>query len=135
MWYLICHFGLVSPLLLPSPKAVLEKFWPLVNEGYMDLTLLQHTLASLGRINLTLLAVIVTAIPLGVAIGQSKLLQGIFDPIIEFYRPIPPLAYLPLLVIWFGIGELPKVLLIYLAIFAPVVIAVRDAVLHITPIN
>jgi taurine transport system permease protein len=46
--------------------------------------------------------------------------RGILDPLIELYRPVPPLAYLPLMVIWFGIGETSKILLIYLAIFAPV---------------
>jgi taurine transport system permease protein len=65
----------------------------------------------------------------GVAIGRSRLAQGIFDPLIEFYRPVPPLAYLPLVVIWFGIGELAKVLLIYLAIFAPIAIATANGVL------
>lgn len=50
-------------------------------------------------------------------------MRGVLDPLIELYRPVPPLAYLPLMVIWFGIGETSKVLLIYLAIFAPVALA------------
>ena len=58
----------------------------------------------------------VTAIPVGIAMGMSRVARGIFDPPIEFYRPLPPLAYLPLIIIWFGIDELPKVLLIYLAL-------------------
>ena len=52
--------------------------------------------------------------------GTCPTVRGILDPIIELYRPVPPLAYLPLMVIWFGIGENSKILLIYLAIFAPV---------------
>ncbi|EGE8417625.1 taurine ABC transporter permease TauC, partial [Escherichia coli] len=59
-------------------------------------------------------------IPVGIAMGLSPTVRGILDPIIELYRPVPPLAYLPLMVIWFGIGETSKILLIYLAIFAPV---------------
>ena len=55
-------------------------------------------------------------------------LRGIFDPPIEFYRPLPPLAYLPLIVIWFGIDELSKVLLIYLACFAPLAMSARAGV-------
>jgi taurine transport system permease protein len=55
-------------------------------------------------------------------------MRGIFDPPIEFYRPIPPLAYLPLIIIWFGIGELSKVILIYLAIFAPMALSARAGV-------
>src|SRR3546814_7703216 len=55
-------------------------------------------------------------------------MRGLFDPIIEFYRPLPPLAYLPLVIIWFGIGEFPKTFLIFLAIFAPMAIAARSGV-------
>ena len=58
----------------------------------------------------------VTAIPIGIAMGMSRVARGIFDPPLEFYRPLPPLAYLPLIIIWFGIDELPKVLLIFLAL-------------------
>ena len=69
-----------------------------------------------------------TAIPVGVMMGVSRFARGAFDPPIEFYRPLPPLAYLPLIIIWFGIGEFSKVLLIYLAIFAPLAIAARAGV-------
>lgn len=70
----------------------------------------------------------------GVVIGQNGPgitvghVAGVFDPPIEFYRPLPPLAYLPLIIIWFGIGEFSKVFLIYLAIFAPLAIAARSGV-------
>jgi taurine transport system permease protein len=67
-------------------------------------------------------------IPLGIAMGISPVVRGIFDPPIEFYRPIPPLAYLPLMIIWFGIGETSKVLLIFLSVFAPVALGARAGV-------
>ena len=60
--------------------------------------------------------------------GVNRVARGIFDPLIEFYRPLPPLAYLPLVIIWFGIGEFSKVYLIFLAIFAPMAIAARAGV-------
>ena len=60
--------------------------------------------------------------------GVSRIARGIFDPPIEFYRPLPPLAYLPLMVIWFGIGETSKIILLFLAIFAPVALAARAGV-------
>ena len=85
----------------------------------MDATLWQHLAASMSRILLALIAAVVIGIPAGVAMGLSPTIRGILDPIIELYRPVPPLAWLPLMVIWFGIGETPKVLLIWLAIFAP----------------
>src|SRR5471030_1673483 len=70
----------------------------------------------------------VTAIPIGLLLGVSRFARGIFDPPIEFYRPLPPLAYLPLIIIWFGIDELSKVLLIYLACFAPLAMSARAGV-------
>ncbi|MFE8148534.1 taurine ABC transporter permease TauC [Brenneria goodwinii] len=127
-WWLVTALNLIEPLFLPSPAAVIRRLWQLATVGYMDATLWRHLYASLQRIGLALLAALLTAIPLGIAIGRSRVARGVFDPIIEFYRPIPPLAYLPLIVIWFGIGEFSKVLLIYLAILAPVVIATAGGV-------
>jgi taurine transport system permease protein len=70
----------------------------------------------------------VTAIPVGIAMGVSRIARGIFDPPIEFYRPIPPLAYLPLMIIWFGIEETSKVLLIFLSMLAPIALGARAGV-------
>ncbi|MGI3747957.1 MAG: taurine ABC transporter permease TauC [Janthinobacterium lividum] len=127
-WWLVTAFEWVEPLFLPPPSAVLEKAWLLMTKGYMDSTLWQHLEASLQRIGLALFFAVLTAIPVGIAIGHNRIARGIFDPLIEFYRPVPPLAYLPLIVIWCGIGEFSKVLLIYLAIFAPVAIATATGV-------
>ncbi len=112
---------LISPLFLPPPQQVLAKLLTIAGpQGFMDATLWQHLAASLTRIVLALLAAVVIGIPVGIAMGLSPTVRGILDPVIELYRPVPPLAYLPLMVIWFGIGETSKILLIYLAIFAPV---------------
>jgi taurine transport system permease protein len=127
-WWLVTALEWVEPLFLPPPAAVLEKAWLLMTKGYMDSTLWQHLGASLQRIGLALFFAVLTAIPVGIAIGHNRIARGIFDPLIEFYRPVPPLAYLPLIVIWCGIGEFSKVLLIYLAIFAPVAIATATGV-------
>jgi taurine transport system permease protein len=127
-WWLVTALDWVEPLFLPPPSAVLEKAWLLMTKGYMDSTLWQHLGASLQRIGLALFFAVLTAIPVGIAIGHNRIARGIFDPLIEFYRPIPPLAYLPLIVIWCGIGEFSKVLLIFLAIFAPIAIATATGV-------
>ncbi len=131
VWWLVTTLGWIKPLFLPAPSAVLHRFLSLANEGYLGTSLWQHTGASLRRISLALLAAIVIAVPIGIAIGQSRIIRGIIDPLVEFYRPIPPLAYLPLIVIWFGIGEFSKILLIYLAIFAPIFIATSTGVLSV----
>ncbi|WP_122671946.1 taurine ABC transporter permease TauC [Pseudomonas viridiflava] len=133
LWWAVTAAEWIEPLFLPPPSAVLEKAWLLLTKGYMDSTLWQHLGASLQRIGLGLGAAILTAIPVGIAIGHNRIAQGILDPLIEFYRPIPPLAYLPLIVIWFGIGEFSKVLLIYLAIFAPIAIATATGVRTVDP--
>jgi taurine transport system permease protein len=112
---------------------VLHKLVVVASKGYMDATLWQHLAASLQRIVLALIAAMLLAIPVGLALGSSRIVRGILDPLIEIYRPIPPLAYLPLIVIWFGIGEFSKVLLIYLAIFAPIAISTATGVRNVHP--
>jgi hypothetical protein len=82
--------------------------------------------ASILRVSAAFWLAAITAVPVGIAMGMSRVARGIFDPPIEFYRPLPPLAYLPLIIIWFGIDELPKVLLIYLSCFAPLALAARS---------
>ncbi|HJV06589.1 MAG TPA: taurine ABC transporter permease TauC [Chromobacteriaceae bacterium] len=131
-WWGITAAGLVPALFLPSPQAVLAKFQLAATQGFMDATLWQHLAASLQRIVLALLAAVCLGIPVGVLMGVNRVARGLLDPLIEFYRPIPPLAYLPLIVIWCGIGELSKVLLIFLAIFAPIVIATAYGVRHVS---
>jgi taurine transport system permease protein len=127
-WSLATWMGWIKPLFLPSPIAIFNKFVQVATEGFSDRTLLQHTWISVLRVFGALLLACATAIPIGLAMGMSRVMRGAFDPPIEFYRPVPPLAYLPLMIVWFGIGELSKVLLIFLAIFAPVAIGTRSGV-------
>lgn len=128
LWLLITEMGWVKPLFLPSPLAVWAKFVAAMTEGVSNSTLTQHTLASISRVLGAFVLALVTAVPIGILMGVNRVVRGLFDPIIEFYRPLPPLAYLPLIIIWLGIGEFPKVFLIYLAIFAPMAIAARAGV-------
>ncbi|WP_368205949.1 taurine ABC transporter permease TauC [Aeromonas sp. s5] len=124
LWWLVARLGLISPLFLPPPAQVLQQFATLTGpQGFMDATLWQHLAASLQRILIALAAATLCGVTVGLVMGLSPTLRGMLDPLIELYRPVPPLAYLPLMVIWFGIGETSKVLLIYLAIFAPVAMA------------
>jgi taurine transport system permease protein len=129
-WWLASHRHWLPSVLLPSPEAVLARLVRLWSEGFDDATLVQHLAASLSRIGLAFALALVTAIPAGLVIATNRIARGVLDPVIEFYRPIPPLAYLPLMVIWFGIGELSKVMLIYLTIFAPLTIATASGASH-----
>ncbi len=128
IWWYVTGQGWIRPLFLPSPGAIIDKFVELWVEGFGGATLGQHTWASLQRVFGAFLFACASAIPIGVAMGMNRLVRGVFDPPIEFYRPIPPLAYLPLVIIWAGIGELAKILLIYLAIFAPMALSARAGV-------
>lgn len=132
LWWIASHMRWVPPIFLPTPEAVIQRFVETLFEPYGETTLLGHTAASLFRVFSAFLLACVTAIPIGIAMGISRVARGIFDPPIEFYRPLPPLAYLPLIVIWFGIGELSKVILIYLAIFAPLALSARAGVRSVT---
>ncbi|EKP0279403.1 taurine ABC transporter permease TauC [Aeromonas bestiarum] len=124
LWWLVARLGRISPLFLPPPEQVLQQFITIAGpQGFMDATLWQHLAASLQRILIALTAAALCGVTVGMAMGLNPTVRGMLDPLIELYRPVPPLAYLPLMVIWFGIGETSKVLLIYLAIFAPVAMA------------
>lgn len=121
IWWGVTELKLVAPLFLPAPQQVFHQLLTIASsQGFMDATLWQHLAASLTRILIALLAAVLIGVPIGILMGLSQTARGILDPLIELYRPVPPLAYLPLMVIWFGIGETSKILLIYLAIFAPV---------------
>jgi taurine transport system permease protein len=125
-WFLITNLGLIKPLFLPTPQAVFEQFYEYLTGAANDKPLWQHLVASVLRVSVAFWLAFLTAVPVGIAMGMSRVVRGIFDPPIEFYRPLPPLAYLPLIIIWFGIDETPKVLLIYLACFAPLALAARS---------
>ncbi len=128
LWWAVTAAGLIKPLFLPSPQAVAQRFLRVLEEGFGGVSLWSHTVASLWRVFASFVLACLTAIPVGIAMGVSRWARGVFDPPIEFYRPIPPLAYLPLTVIWFGIEELQKIVLIYLAIFAPMALSARAGV-------
>jgi len=126
LWALVTILGWVKPLFLPTPQAVFRQFVEYLTGAANDKPLWQHFVASMFRVFSAFALACVTAIPIGIAMGMSRVVRGIFDPPLEFYRPLPPLAYLPLIIIWFGIDELPKVLLIFLSCFAPLALAARS---------
>ncbi len=128
VWWLFTFMGWVKPLFVPSPGAILTKFVSIWQNGFTNTPFLDHVAVSTARVFGAFALACIVGIPLGLAMGMSPLIRGIFDPPIEFYRPIPPLAYLPLMIIWFGIGETSKVLLIFLSVFAPVALGARSGV-------
>lgn len=129
LWTLVTGAGWIKPLFLPGPGAIAAAFrqaWDGVFDGN---PLYVQAGASLLRVLGAFVLAALVGIPVGLAMGVSRHARAVLDPVIEFYRPLPPLAYLPLMVIWFGIGETSKVMLIFLACFAPVALATRSGVL------
>ncbi|MGZ8994749.1 MAG: ABC transporter permease subunit [Burkholderiaceae bacterium] len=129
LWWVATHAGWIRDLFLPTPERIITSFadaWKGDIQGGRPLY--EHFGWSIFRVFSAFALACVTAIPVGIAMGVSRIARGIFDPPVEFYRPLPPLAYLPLIVIWFGIEETAKVVLIYLACFAPLAMAARAGV-------
>jgi taurine transport system permease protein len=133
LWWLATERRWLPPLFLPHPLVVWDRLWDGFRTPIGDATLEQHIALSLFRVLSAFALACATAIPVGIAMGVSRLWRGVFDPPIEFYRPLPPLAYLPLVVIWFGIEEASKVVLIFLACFAPLALAARAGVRSAAP--
>lgn len=133
IWFLATNVWTISSVILPKPQDVWKSFLRLCSIGYgtnKD-TLMVHMLASLKRLMIAFALSIVTAIPLGLLCGYFPSASAVVSPFVEFYRPIPPLAYYTLLVLWLGITEGSKITLLYLAGFAPIFIACVSGVKRI----
>ena len=128
LWWIATEREWIKPLFLPPPDAIWFAFQQAMAGELDNHTLSVHFAWSMYRVMSAFAMAVVIGIPVGIAMGVSWIARGIFDPPIEFYRPLPPLAYLPLMIIWFGIGEGAKIMLLFLSIFAPVALAARAGV-------
>ncbi|MEB3125056.1 MAG: ABC transporter permease subunit [Synechococcales bacterium] len=128
IWFASSSLAWVNPLFLPSPNAVWLAFLDILSNGYKGNPLSFHIFQSVYRLTAALILAGVTAIPLGLLCGFIKPVRAALDPLIEFYRPLPPLAYYTLLVIWLGIENPSKIALLFLAAFAPLFLAVVSGV-------
>ena len=112
LWEVVSRSHLVSPVFFPAPTAVLKAFFDVLRTGFYGTTLIENIVTSAARVAVGFLAAAAIGVPLGLAMARNNAVFDVVDPILEFIRPVPPLAYIPLLVVWFGIGELPKIILI-----------------------
>ncbi|WP_106607949.1 ABC transporter permease [Shimia abyssi] len=118
----------MEPIWLPPPEAVVGRVIEIANDGYRDSTLWKHLGYSLFRVIAGFFFGALLGIPLGYAMGLSNWFRGWFEPIVEFMRPVPPLALIPLVIIWFGIGETGKIILLFLASLWIMAISARAGV-------
>ena len=117
-----------TAMLLPAPTAVAKAFWELIQSG----DLFSHLYDSLKREIVAFLWA-TSAIPLGIAMGWSKVVNEQVDPLIEVLRPVPPLAWIPLSILWFGVGDVQNQFIIFLGIFFPVLLNTIMGVKNIEP--
>ncbi|NHQ73638.1 ABC transporter permease subunit [Roseovarius gahaiensis] len=118
----------MEPIWLPAPEAVVARVGEIASEGYQNFTLWEHLFWSLFRVIVGFVIGAAVGIPLGYAMGLSNWFRGWFDPIVEFMRPVPPLALIPLVIIWAGIGESGKIILLFLAALWIMTISARAGV-------
>lgn len=133
LWQVLCGWYLPRidkqyAVLLPPPTEVLKAGWELLLSG----ELLTHLGASLKR-ELIAFGFALVAIPLGIAMGWWRTLHDMVDPVVELLRPIPPIAWIPLSILWFGVGDLQNQFIIFLGIFFPILINTIIGVKNIEP--
>ena len=136
VWQGLCSLRLIPTHLLPSPLKILLGLKDLLIIGMPPGHLLpKHILYSLYRVFLGFLGAAVLGIPLGLLMGWSTRLRRIVNPLLELVRPIPPLAWIPIAILWFGIGMKSAAFIIFLGAFFPIVLNTVSGVLAINPIH
>jgi len=113
IWASAARHGGWSESAFPGPRAAAVGMWELLTNG----TLLRHSVASLFRVSAGYYLAVLIGLPLGMVLGWWKMGQVMFNSLIQFLRPISPLAWIPLAMLWFGIGDKPAVFLIFLSSF------------------
>ena len=121
------RLGVVNPVLLPTPGDVLAVGLETARDGQLH----RHLLTSLGRVAEGFGLAALAALALGILAGMCLPLRLVVEPIVEFVRPIPPLAFLPMFLVWFGLGEASKVAFIGYTTFFPMFVAIAASVLQV----
>lgn len=124
LWWLLASSGLVNPKFLPSPIDVIKAFGELWSQG----TVLEDLKASLFRVGSGFLLAAVISAPLGIAMGAFATVRSLFEPIIGIVRYMPAPAFIPLLIIYLGLGEEPKIALIFIGVIFFNTLMIMDAV-------
>lgn len=120
--------------IFPTPVIVMEKIWELLFHPISGSTLLGHMWTSMLRVFIALGFAIAIGIPFGVLIGWSQTFRATFGAIFECIRPIPVLAWIPLVVMWFGIGEKAKIIMIFIGSFMPIVVNSYTGIKMVSPL-
>ena len=133
-WYLLTTATqVISPTRFPAPREVWDALRQIGLAGYADARLHVHILHSVKLVLMGFVVAVATGVPLGLAMGWSKRVEALVNPAFLLIRPIPPLAWIPLAIVWLGLGDAAKVLVIWFAAFVPSVINSYAGVRSIEP--
>ena len=122
--------GFINPALLPSPSEVAQTFWMHLTEGDFII----NVVMSVQRVVLGLVLGMLLAVPVGFLIGWYKPVRRFVDPLINFFRALPPIALIPLAIVYLGIGEVAKVAILFYASFFAAVIVMYEGMVQISPV-
>ncbi|HVF63018.1 MAG TPA: ABC transporter permease [Casimicrobiaceae bacterium] len=130
IWYAIAYSGLVNPSLVPTPHQVATKFWELLTTARLPVDILMST----QRVFIGVVLGIALALPVGIVLGWYRDVRRFADPLLNFFRALPPIALIPLVIVYFGIGEPAKVVILFYASFFAGVIVMYEGIAQISPI-
>lgn len=116
VWQFLSFVGVLDPKFLPSPIEIIQRFFELLSQGDLIIDILQ----SIKRVLVGFVLAGIAGISLGVLSGMYKSVYNLLNPIIEMFRPIPPIAWVPLAILWFGLGDIPAFFLVFLGAFFPI---------------
>ena len=134
LWYVLTTLtGVIAPARFASPGEVWSALVQINVRGYADARLWQHILQSCKLVLMGFLAAVAVGVPLGLAMGWSKRAEAFANPIFLLLRPIPPLAWIPLAIVWLGLGDAAKIMVIFVAAFVPSVINTYTGVRAMEP--
>ena len=117
IWYAVSHSSFVKPGYIPTPEELGKTFFEIVRDGYQGKPLYEHIGISLFRTLTGFLLGVVVGVPVGLLSGYSRRAGAMISPIMAFIRPIPPIAFIPMAVLYFGLGEVGKIVLIFFVSF------------------
>jgi taurine transport system permease protein len=134
LWIICTYFtSFISAGRFPSPPQVWEAARQIAVDGYADATLWQHALRSLRLVLMGFAIAVAIGAPLGILMGASRRFDAFITPVFSLIRPIPPLAWIPLAILWLGLGDGAKIMVIFFAAFVPSVINSHAGVRTIEP--
>jgi len=130
IWYAIAYSGLINPSLVPTPHHVAWRFWELLTTARLPLDILMST----ERVVVGVALGIAAAVPVGFVLGWYRNVRMFIDPLMNFFRALPPIALIPLVIVYFGIGEIAKIVVLFYASFFAGVIVMYEGIAQISPI-